>query len=56
MADMDRLPCGCLCGTDVIDGVNTFLFEPCALDCWVYLYVLEESAKQGNSLTIIDAR
>lgn len=53
---MERLPCGCQLGTDVIDGVPTFLYEPCALDCEYYLYVVAESKRQGKPLTTVDVR
>ncbi len=53
---MERLPCGCLIGTDVIDGVNTFLIEPHALNCKNYLYVLQETERQGKPRTTIDLR
>lgn len=52
---MERLPCGCQMGTDVIDGTPTFLYEPCALDCRYYLYMLEESKRQAKPMTILDA-
>ena len=53
---MCRLPCGCRMGTDMVDDVETFIFEPHALDCENYLYVLAESRRQGKPTTIIDAR
>lgn len=56
MADTTTLPCGCRLTTDVIDGENTLIYEPCALDCRFYRYTLDESAKQGKPATIIDAR
>lgn len=40
--------CGCI--TDVI-GKN-FLVKPCSLDCEVYLYIMEQSIKQGNKISI----
>jgi len=51
MSDGEVLPCGCHMWTD--NGV--FMFEPHALDCKFYLYVLEESARQGKPTTILDA-
>lgn len=53
---METLPCGCRHGTDVIDGVRTYLYEPCSLQCKYYLYVLEQSKAQGNKITKIDTR
>lgn len=53
---MDILPCGCKMWTDVIDGVNTFMYEPCKLDCTYYKFVLEETEKQGKPAVIIDTR
>jgi hypothetical protein len=43
-------------GQTVVDGVNTFLYEPCALDCQYYLYVLAEAERQGKATTTLDAR
>lgn len=39
---MEDLPCGCRMGTGIVDGVNTFVFEPCAADCTYYAYVTEQ--------------
>ncbi len=54
--EWERLPCGCQIGTTVIDGANTFMIEPHALDCPAYLFVLEETARQGKTTTTIDLR
>jgi hypothetical protein len=52
---MERLPCGCRMETQVIDGQPMFIYEPCALDCRYYLYVLEEGKRQGKPTTVVDA-
>lgn len=39
--------CGCV--TEVI-GEN-YVMVPCALDCEVYLYAMEQSKRQGNILS-----
>lgn len=44
----ETLPCGCKTGTAVVDGVNTFFFAPCSLDCEYYKYTIEESKRQGK--------
>lgn len=56
LGEMERLPCGCLVGTDLIDGQPTFLMIPCADDCEYYIYALAESRRQGKRVTKIDAR
>jgi hypothetical protein len=53
--DAEKLPCGCLMETQVIDGERTLIYVPCRLDCRYYLYTLEESARQGNRVTKLDA-
>lgn len=53
---METLPCGCHMGTDVIAGVKTFLYEPCAMDCENFRYMMEEAERQAKPLTTIDAR
>lgn len=52
---VERLPCGCQMDQQIIDGVPTFIYEPCSLDCEYYLYMLEEGKRQGKPMTIIDA-
>lgn len=49
---LERLPCGCRHG---LVG-EAFVFEPCALDCEFYLYVLAESERQAKPVRTIDAR
>lgn len=56
MSDWKRLPCGCQIGTDIVGGRPTLLFEPCAMDCPYYLYVLQESAAQAKPVHTIDLR
>lgn len=46
----EQLPCGCRMGNAEINGVPTFLYEPCSLDCTYYKYVQTESALQGVNL------
>jgi len=41
----------CGCKTEVI-GEN-FLISPCSLDCEVYLYCIEQSKRQGNTISVI---
>lgn len=53
---MERLPCGCHIGTDVIEGAKLFQIEPCDLQCDIYLFVLEETARQGKPVTTVDVR
>lgn len=54
---MERLPCGCQMGTSTNSaGEEVFLFEPHAMDCEYYLYVLDESARQGKPVTTLDVR
>jgi hypothetical protein len=52
----EKLPCGCILDAQVINGVNTFVMVPCALDCQFYVYALEESKRQGKPPRIVDAR
>lgn len=51
---MERLPCGCLMGTD--EKTKAFLYEPCSLTCEYFQYVLEESKRQGKPTTVLDLR
>lgn len=51
---MERLPCGCRHGTDEV--TEAFIYEPCSMDCEFYLYVLEESKRQGKPTVTLDAR
>lgn len=51
-----RLPCGCIHGTEDVNGTRTYVFEPHALDCKYYLYVQDEMARQGKPVTVVDAR
>jgi len=46
----ERLPCGCRMYT----VGDTFVFEPHALDCEYYLYVVEQSKQESVELTYLD--
>lgn len=50
----EALPCGCTYSTD--EESKTFLFEPCSEDCEMAVYVIEETARQGKPVTVLDAR
>ena len=52
----ETLPCGCRTWTDEVDGQPVFMFEPHALDCEWYAFVLEQSAAQGKPVTTVDIR
>lgn len=54
--DTERLPCGCVVATDVINGVKTLSYMPCSVDCRYYQWFLDEAAQQGKPTTVIDAR
>lgn len=49
---MDRAPCGCQFG----QSGDAFVYEPCSLDCDLYAFVCDESARQGKPIRTIDAR
>ena len=40
------VPCGCKMWTE--NGVFTII--PCSIECKYYLYVIEQSKKQGNKI------
>jgi hypothetical protein len=42
-------PCGCKFYT----VQDAFVTEPCSLDCELYLYTVEETKRQGKSVTHI---
>lgn len=46
--EQDTLPCGCVMGTALENGVKTFFVRPHAMDCQYYLYAIEESKAQGK--------
>ena len=52
----ERLPCGCVAGTEEIGGTKTFVFIPHALDCEYLAHVRDEAHRAGKELTVIDAR
>lgn len=52
----DRLPCGCIAGTETVGGTRTFVFVPHALDCEYLELVKAESEQRGMPLTVVDAR
>lgn len=43
---LERLPCGCVCGTIG----DAFVYMPCSLLCEFYLYAVAESKRQGKPL------
>ena len=51
------LPCGCRFDCQVIDGVNTLILTACPAgeSCTYVQYALEESRRQGNETTVVDA-
>lgn len=45
--DITILPCGCITGTKVIDGVPTFLYAPCSLTCEYYRYAITQAGERN---------
>lgn len=45
-SSMEKLPCGCAMGT----VGEAFVFQPHALDCQYYLYVMEQMRAQGKDV------
>lgn len=50
----ETLDCGCHMWTDTVGDDQVFMFEPHALDCKFYLFVLEESKRQAKPVTTLD--
>lgn len=48
---LETLPCGCRMGRD--EEADAFVFMPHAKSCEYYIYVQEESARQGKPLVTI---
>lgn len=51
---METAPCGCRFGTDEV--LRAFLFEPCAPDCELFLWVRDESVRRAREVTVLDLR
>lgn len=49
---LDQAPCGCRFGQ--VD--DAFIFEPCAMDCELLIYVQTQAAKANKPLRTIDMR
>ena len=48
LEEAQLLPCGCIMGTGVIEGVKAFVMEPCSTGCEIYQYALSQAAEQGK--------
>lgn len=47
-------PCGCRFWCDVIDGVRTVIFEPCAAECQIRDHALSYATELNRPVTTLD--
>lgn len=55
MNNPQRLPCGCVMGTETLpDGNEAFVFAPHSLDCEYYLYTIKAAEEQSKPMRKLD--
>lgn len=45
-----KLPCGCIIGDTVENGVKVFAIKPCSETCTYYAFVVEEARKKQKPI------
>ena len=46
----ERLPCGCVIASRIVDGERQFAIEPCSKKCEMFKFVIDETERQGKEL------
>lgn len=50
LVNKEKLPCGCVIGQTVENGVNVFAIKPCSETCTYYAFVVEEARKKQKPI------
>ena len=48
--DYRKLPCGCECWAQIVQGDRQFVMRPCSPDCEYYQYAIAETKRRGKAV------